>query len=165
MPRNHGQGLRSGQRLQGADHAVRIEFAVHPEALRVKCGTVNGFLSLFFRELGDFCLSVLCDLKLQKIGFLSFSLQFLEPPESDQLIRDGDLIFQEACHGTTEAAIKGKTDPLMGLKENVIIGKLIPAGTGLPEVERELARMAGDLTEEEEAAMEAAEPSDEASGL
>ena len=31
----------------------------------------------------------------------------------------------------TEAAIKGKVDPLFGLKENVIIGKLIPAGTGL----------------------------------
>ena len=31
----------------------------------------------------------------------------------------------------TEAAIKGKSDPLMGLKENVIIGKLIPAGTGM----------------------------------
>ena len=31
----------------------------------------------------------------------------------------------------TEAAIKGKVDPLLGLKENVIIGKLIPAGTGL----------------------------------
>ena len=38
----------------------------------------------------------------------------------------------------TEAAIKGKVDPLSGLKENVIIGKLIPAGTGLPEVESEL---------------------------
>ena len=31
----------------------------------------------------------------------------------------------------TEAAIKGKVDPLLGLKENVIIGKAIPAGTGL----------------------------------
>ena len=31
----------------------------------------------------------------------------------------------------TEAAIKGKVDPLIGLKENVIIGKLIPAGTGM----------------------------------
>ena len=31
----------------------------------------------------------------------------------------------------TEAAIKGKVDPLQGLKENVIIGKLIPAGTGM----------------------------------
>ena len=32
----------------------------------------------------------------------------------------------------TEAAIKGKVDPLIGLKENVILGKLIPAGTGMP---------------------------------
>ena len=38
----------------------------------------------------------------------------------------------------TDAAIKGKVDPLLGLKENVIIGKLIPAGTGLPEVEEML---------------------------
>ena len=33
----------------------------------------------------------------------------------------------------TDAAIKGKVDPLLGLKENVIIGKLIPAGTGMPQ--------------------------------
>ena len=48
--------------------------------------------------------------------------------------------FQEPPRVLTEAAIKGKVDPLAGLKENVIIGKLIPAGTGLPEVEEELAR-------------------------
>ena len=39
--------------------------------------------------------------------------------------------FQETTRVLTEAAIKGKVDPLQGLKENVIIGKLIPAGTGL----------------------------------
>ena len=39
--------------------------------------------------------------------------------------------FQETTRVLTDAAIKGKVDPLMGLKENVIIGKLIPAGTGL----------------------------------
>ena len=39
--------------------------------------------------------------------------------------------FQETTRVLTEAAIKGKTDPLLGLKENVIIGKQIPAGTGL----------------------------------
>lgn len=50
--------------------------------------------------------------------------------------------FQETTRVLTDAAIKGKVDPLMGLKENVIIGKLIPAGTGIPEVEAELA--AGD---------------------
>ncbi len=47
--------------------------------------------------------------------------------------------FQETTRVLTDAAIKGKTDPLQGLKENVIIGKLIPAGTGLvsySEVER-----------------------------
>lgn len=39
--------------------------------------------------------------------------------------------FQETARVLTEAAIKGKIDPLIGLKENVIIGKLIPAGTGM----------------------------------
>ncbi len=39
--------------------------------------------------------------------------------------------FQETTRVLTEAAIKGKSDPLLGLKENVIIGKLIPAGTGM----------------------------------
>ena len=39
--------------------------------------------------------------------------------------------FQETTKVLTEAAIKGKVDPLLGLKENVIIGKLIPAGTGM----------------------------------
>ena len=52
--------------------------------------------------------------------------------------------FQETTRVLTEAAIKGKEDHLIGLKENVIIGKLIPAGTGmkryknievLPEIE------------------------------
>ena len=40
--------------------------------------------------------------------------------------------FQETTRVLTDAAIKGKIDPLIGLKENVIIGKLIPAGTGVP---------------------------------
>ena len=40
--------------------------------------------------------------------------------------------FQETTKVLTEAAIKGKVDPLLGLKENVIIGKLMPAGTGMP---------------------------------
>ena len=57
--------------------------------------------------------------------------------------------FQETTRVLTEAAIKGKVDPLAGLKENVIIGKLIPAGTGLPEVEEELvqAEIARDAAE------------------
>ena len=40
--------------------------------------------------------------------------------------------FQETTRVLTDAAVKGKIDPLYGLKENVIIGKLIPAGTGMP---------------------------------
>ncbi len=40
--------------------------------------------------------------------------------------------FQETTRVLTEAAMHGRSDPLLGLKENVIIGKLIPAGTGLP---------------------------------
>jgi DNA-directed RNA polymerase subunit beta' len=41
--------------------------------------------------------------------------------------------FQETTRVLTDAAVKGKIDPLLGLKENVIIGKLIPAGTGMPQ--------------------------------
>ena len=44
--------------------------------------------------------------------------------------------FQETTRVLTEAAIKGKVDTLVGLKENVIIGKLIPAGTGAPQHRR-----------------------------
>ncbi len=43
--------------------------------------------------------------------------------------------FQETTRVLTEAAIKGKEDPLFGLKENVIIGKLVPAGTGMKSEE------------------------------
>jgi DNA-directed RNA polymerase subunit beta' len=39
--------------------------------------------------------------------------------------------FQETTRVLTDAAIKGKSDPLIGLKENVIIGKLLPSGTGM----------------------------------
>lgn len=39
--------------------------------------------------------------------------------------------FQETTRVLTEAALDGRSDPLLGLKENVILGKLIPAGTGL----------------------------------
>lgn len=44
--------------------------------------------------------------------------------------------FQETTRVLTEAAIEGKSDSLLGLKENIIIGKLIPAGTGMPEYRR-----------------------------
>jgi DNA-directed RNA polymerase subunit beta' len=59
--------------------------------------------------------------------------------------------FQETTRVLTEAAISGKVDKLRGLKENVIIGKLIPAGTGLDYYQK-LREEAARLYEEEEAA-------------
>jgi DNA-directed RNA polymerase subunit beta' len=57
--------------------------------------------------------------------------------------------FQETTRVLTEAAISGKVDRLRGLKENVIIGKLIPAGTGLDYYKKQ-REQAARLTEEEE---------------
>ena len=57
--------------------------------------------------------------------------------------------FQETTRVLTEAAIKGKVDPLLGLKENVIIGKLIPAGTGMP-IYRDIEVDTGTLQSEEQ---------------
>jgi DNA-directed RNA polymerase subunit beta' len=60
--------------------------------------------------------------------------------------------FQETTRVLTEAAIEGKSDWLRGLKENVIIGRLIPAGTGFSGFEEELRAEAGphpDILEEE----------------
>ena len=56
--------------------------------------------------------------------------------------------FQETTKVLTEAAIKGKIDPLIGLKENVLIGKLIPAGTGMKKYSN--IRLDTDLIQEEE---------------
>ncbi len=89
--------------------------------------------------------------------------------------------FQETTKVLTEAAIKGKVDHLLGLKENVIIGKLIPAGSGLAayrkldEIEdevheenrfRDVTNLADDLREEDDlpgddAALPADEPEEE----
>jgi DNA-directed RNA polymerase subunit beta' len=56
--------------------------------------------------------------------------------------------FQETTRVLTEAAISGKSDPLLGLKENVIIGKLIPAGTGMPRYRNIATRIAPDALPE-----------------
>jgi DNA-directed RNA polymerase subunit beta' len=67
--------------------------------------------------------------------------------------------FQETTRVLTEAAIMGKRDDLRGLKENVIVGRLIPAGTGLAyhraRKERETAEAAEAKTLAEQAAIEA----------
>lgn len=60
--------------------------------------------------------------------------------------------FQETTRVLTDAAIKGKVDPLLGLKENVIIGKLVPAGTGMSRYRNiKIVRPAADSEEETEA--------------
>ena len=71
--------------------------------------------------------------------------------------------FQETTRVLTEAAIRGKVDPLTGLKENIIIGKLIPAGTGLiaaekaaKEAEEEKEKAAAEAAAQEAASEEAA---------
>ena len=61
----------------------------------------------------------------------------------------------------TDAAIKGKVDPLLGLKENVIIGKLIPAGTGMGRY-RDVKVKYNVKQEEEKPAEQAAEAAEEA---
>ena len=72
--------------------------------------------------------------------------------------------FQETTKVLTEAAIKGKVDPLIGLKENVIIGKLIPAGTGM-QVYRDIDITDGEgnpiVVEEEQKAFEIQRDSDD----
>jgi len=57
--------------------------------------------------------------------------------------------FQETTRVLTEAAINGKVDRLVGLKENVIMGRLIPAGTGLPQYNRMEVKVEGAAVEDE----------------
>jgi DNA-directed RNA polymerase subunit beta' len=54
--------------------------------------------------------------------------------------------FQETTRVLTEASIKGKSDPLLGLKENVIIGKLVPAGTGMARYRNVRVQVAGEVS-------------------
>ncbi|MGN0311888.1 MAG: hypothetical protein ACI4CC_03850, partial [Lachnospiraceae bacterium] len=76
--------------------------------------------------------------------------------------------FQETTKVLTEAAIRGKVDPLIGLKENVIIGKLIPAGTGMKRYRDLKLDTDEEIRAEKEAAnrvaMEAAQQEEEESG-
>ncbi|MCR5655753.1 MAG: DNA-directed RNA polymerase subunit beta' [Lachnospiraceae bacterium] len=70
--------------------------------------------------------------------------------------------FQETTKVLTEAAIKGKIDPLIGLKENVIIGKLIPAGTGMKRYRDVIldsdAKLANTISVDDEILEDGAEP-------
>ena len=67
--------------------------------------------------------------------------------------------FQETTRVLTEVAIKGKTDPLLGLKENVIIGKLVPAGTGIiKDVDLEFTEPPAPVAEYQPLPQESANP-------
>ncbi len=55
--------------------------------------------------------------------------------------------FQETTRVLTDASIRGKNDPLVGLKENVIIGKIIPAGTGMATYRHEEPKSVGTVSD------------------
>ena len=91
----------------------------------------------------DFLPGVMVDLLDYEDAVEKLTAEGKEPPEGKQIILGitkaslatnsflSAASFQETTKVLTDAAIKGKVDPLIGLKENVIIGKLIPAGTGM----------------------------------
>ncbi|MCL1936080.1 MAG: DNA-directed RNA polymerase subunit beta' [Defluviitaleaceae bacterium] len=122
-------------RLQGVDiNDKHIEVIVRQMLKRVKVEE-NGDTNLLPGSLVDF-------LELDEVNKKAIS-EGLEPANGNRVLlgitkaslaTDSFLSaasFQETTKVLTDAAIKGKVDPLIGLKENVIIGKLIPAGTGM----------------------------------
>ena len=91
----------------------------------------------------NFLPGVMVDLLDYEDAVETLTAEGKEPPEGKQVMLGitkaalatnsflSAASFQETTKVLTDAAIKGKVDPLVGLKENVIIGKLIPAGTGM----------------------------------
>ncbi len=69
--------------------------------------------------------------------------------------------FQETTRALTEASIAGKVDELLGLKENVIMGRLIPAGTGIRQYRDTMVKVDQPEEPEEEAAEEISESLEE----
>jgi len=65
--------------------------------------------------------------------------------------------FQETTRVLTEAATTGRVDPLLGLKENVIVGRLIPAGTGFVHHQERRAKRAATMTQSADAEIALAE--------
>ncbi len=98
--------------LIGGTLVDRTEFETHNEELQVRIDA--GELTLRLASAEDVLLGI-TKASLATDSFLSAAS------------------FQETTKVLTDAAIRGRTDHLMGLKENVIIGKLIPAGTGIKE--------------------------------
>ena len=156
-------------RLQGVEiNDKHIEVIVHQmlKKIRVEDNGDSEFLPGVMVDALDFEDEVE---KLQAEG--------KEPPEGKQVMLGitkaalatnsflSAASFQETTKVLTDAAIKGKVDPLVGLKENVIIGKLIPAGTGMKRyrsVQLDCDEAAEDYLEEQRlAAMRRLEEGDE----
>ena len=79
--------------------------------------------------------------------------------------------FQETTKVLTDAAIQGKVDPLLGLKENIILGKLIPAGTGIKKYDLEIVKnpddedLLQDILDELDSGKDSEEAGDELDGM
>ena len=129
------QEVQRVYRLQGVDiNDKHIEVIVRQMLKRIKIEE-NGDTGFLPGSLVDW-------LEYEELN-KSMIDQGLEPAEGDRVLlgitkaslaTDSFLSaasFQETTRVLTEASIRGKVDPLIGLKENVIIGKLIPAGTGM----------------------------------
>ena len=124
-------------RLQGVDiNDKHIEVMVRQMLRKVKvdeAGDVEGFLPGGLVDVFEF--QEKNALAIERGGEPAVAHPVLMGITKASLATDSFLSaasFQETTRVLTEAAIKGKVDPLLGLKENVIIGKLIPAGTGMP---------------------------------
>ncbi|NLB20670.1 MAG: DNA-directed RNA polymerase subunit beta' [Clostridium sp.] len=122
-------------RLQGVDtNDKHIEVVVRHMTRKVKVSESNdtGLMPGVLVDIFDF---VDENKKARDLGLVeAIGEQVLLGITKASLATDSFLSaasFQETTRVLTDAAIKGKVDPLLGLKENVIIGKLIPAGTGM----------------------------------
>ena len=131
------QEVQRVYRLQGVDiNDKHIEVIVRQMLKKVRIES-NGD--------SEFLPGAMVDLLEYEDEVARLTAEGLEPPEGKQVmlgITKASLAtnsflsaasFQETTKVLTEAAIKGKIDPLIGLKENVILGKLIPAGTGMKQ--------------------------------
>lgn len=129
------QQVQSVYRLQGVDiNDKHIEVIVRQMLKRVKIDE-NGDTTLLPGSLVDWLEFDIVNKKKEAEGLEpAVGTRVLLGITKASLATDSFLSaasFQETTRVLTEAAIKGKIDPLIGLKENVIIGKLIPAGTGM----------------------------------
>ena len=122
-------------RLQGVDiNDKHIELIVRQMLQKIRVEE-NGDSDLLPGSMVDFLDFMELNEKLEEEGkALATGSQVLLGITKASLATNSFLSaasFQETTKVLTEAAIKGKVDPLIGMKENVIIGKLIPAGTGM----------------------------------